>query len=80
MNTNLSAGSWYGTAKGAKDTGENWDGARDLDHTSTYVQQDIEAYLNWLHGEYGYDGWRSVKAIMASTLASSTKLRSLTSL
>lgn len=58
MNTNPSAGSWYGTAKGAKDTGENWDGARDLDHTSTYVQQDIEAYLNWLHGEYGYDGWR----------------------
>lgn len=58
MNTDKSAGTWYGKATGAKDTGENWDGARDLDHTSEYVQQDVEAYLNWLHGEYGYDGWR----------------------
>lgn len=58
MNTDKSAGTWYGTAKGAKDTGENWNGARDLDHTSAYVQQDIVAYLNWLHGEWGYDGWR----------------------
>ncbi len=49
---------WYGKAAGAKDTGENWGGARDLDHTSEYVQQDIEAYLNWLRGEIGYDGWR----------------------
>lgn len=58
INTDKSAGSWYGTAKGARDTGENWNGARDLDHTSSYVQQDVEAYLSWLHGEYGYDGWR----------------------
>jgi len=58
MNTNTSAGSWYGKATGAADTGENWDGARDLDHTSAYVQADCEAYMNWLHGEYGYDGWR----------------------
>lgn len=58
MNTDKSAGSWYGTAKGAKDTGENWSGARDLDHTSAYVQQDIVAYLSWLHGDFGYDGWR----------------------
>ena len=58
MNTDKSAGSWYGTAKGAKDTGENWSGARDLDHTSAYVQQDIVSYLSWLHGDFGYDGWR----------------------
>lgn len=58
MNTDASAGTWYGTATGAADTGENWGGARDLDHTSTTVQQDITAYLNWLKGEYGYDGWR----------------------
>ncbi len=49
---------WYGKAAGAKDTGENWGGARDLDHTSEYVQQDCEAYLSWLRGDFGYDGWR----------------------
>lgn len=58
MNTDLSSGAWYGTATGAADTGENWGGARDLDHTSPYVQSDIKAYLSWLKGEYGYDGWR----------------------
>lgn len=58
INTDKSAGAWYGKAKGANDTGENWNGARDLDHTSPYVQQDVEAYLKWLHGEFGYDGWR----------------------
>lgn len=58
MNTDKSSGTWYGTATGAADTGENWNGARDLDHTSAYVQADIEAYLAWLKGEYGYDGWR----------------------
>ena len=49
---------WYGKAAGAKDTGENWSGARDLDHTSEYVQEDCIAYLSWLKGEFGYDGWR----------------------
>ena len=58
MNTDPSAGDWYGLATGAKDTGENWGGARDLDHASSYVQADCEAYLNWLKGDYGYDGWR----------------------
>ena len=67
MNTDKSAGTWYGTAKGAKDTGENWNGARDLDHTSAYVQQDIVAYLNWLHGEWGYDGWLEAKLTFISS-------------
>ena len=58
MNTDPNAGSWNGKAKGANDTGENWGGARDLDHTSTYVQNDVKAYMNWLMGDYGYDGWR----------------------
>lgn len=49
---------WCGKATGADDTGENWGGARDLDHTSAYVQADCEAYLAWLKGDYGYDGWR----------------------
>ena len=58
VNTDSSAGAEYGTATGAADTGDNWSGARDLDHTSEYVQNDIKAYLNWLKGEMGYDGWR----------------------
>lgn len=58
MNTDASSGSWHGKASGARDTGENWGGARDLDHTSPYVQADCKAYLAWLRGEYGYDGWR----------------------
>ena len=58
MNTDPNAGSWNGKAKGANDTGENWGGARDLDHTSAYVQQDVKAYQAWLKGDFGYDGWR----------------------
>lgn len=58
MNTDPAAGSWRGQATGAADTGENWNGARDLDHTSDYVQADCKAYLAWLKGEFGYDGWR----------------------
>lgn len=58
MNTDPAAGDWRGKATGAKDTGENWGGARDLDHTSPYVQADCKAYLAWLKGEMGYDGFR----------------------
>lgn len=58
VNTDPNAGSYYGKATGAADTGENWAGARDLDMTSTNVQNDIKAYLNWLKGEFGYDGFR----------------------
>lgn len=32
--------------------------ARDLDHSNTYVQNAIKAYLKWLKSEIGYDGWR----------------------
>jgi alpha-amylase len=58
VNANPSAGSCYGSAKGAADTGENWEGARDLDHTSATVQDAVKAYLKWLKSEIGYDGWR----------------------
>jgi len=43
---------------GFADTGEGFDGARDLDHTSTNVQNTVKAYLQWLKNEIGYDGWR----------------------
>lgn len=43
---------------GAVDTGDNFDGARDLDHTKTYVQDAVKAYLKWMKNEMGFDGWR----------------------
>lgn len=44
--------------RGANDTGDNFDGARDLDHTSEYVQNWAKAYTQWLLGEMKYDGFR----------------------
>ena len=47
-----------GVSLGAKDTGEGWDGMRDLDHTSTNVQNTVKAYLKMLIEEFGYTGFR----------------------
>ena len=44
--------------RGAYDTGDNFDGARDLDHTNEYVQNWSKAYTQWLMGEMKYDGFR----------------------
>lgn len=43
---------------GAWDTGDNFDGSRDLDHTSPTVQENIEAYCDFLMQELGYSGFR----------------------
>ena len=43
---------------GATDTGEGWDGARDLDHTSANVQNNVNAYLDFLKNDIGYVGFR----------------------
>lgn len=43
---------------GAADTGDNDGGCRDLDHTSEFVQQFVEAYENWLIQVVGFDGFR----------------------
>ena len=40
------------------DTGENWDGMRDLDHNSTNVQTIVKAYLDMLLNDFGYAGFR----------------------
>jgi alpha-amylase len=40
------------------DTGEGWDGMRDLDHKSENVQQNVMAYLKMLLEDYGYAGFR----------------------
>ena len=46
------------TPTGAKDTGEPWGGARDLDHTSLNVQANVNAYLDFLLNDLGYCGFR----------------------
>lgn len=46
------------TPTGANDEGENFDGCRDLDHTNTYVQDAIKAYLDFLLNDLGYTGFR----------------------
>ena len=43
---------------GANDEGENFDGSRDLDHTSANVQQNVKTYQKYLIDELGYDGFR----------------------
>lgn len=50
--------SGQGTPTGAYDEGDNFDGARDLDHTNSYVQSAVKAYLDYLLNELGYVGFR----------------------
>lgn len=45
-------------ATGAADTGDDFDGARDLDHTNATVQGNIKVYLDYLLNELGYEGFR----------------------
>ena len=40
------------------DTGEGWDGMRDLDHKSENVQTNVKAYLKMLLEDLGYVGFR----------------------
>ncbi len=40
------------------DSGEGWDGMRDLDHYSENVQNNVKAYLNMLLKNLGYAGFR----------------------
>lgn len=47
-----------GVQLGANDTGEDWDGMRDLDHTATNVQNTVKAYLKMLLNDLGYAGFR----------------------
>lgn len=41
-----------------KDSGEGWDGMRDLDHASANVQKCINAYEDYLLNDLGYAGFR----------------------
>ncbi|MBU8895116.1 alpha-amylase [Corallococcus sp. M34] len=48
---------WTGACGGA-DSGDGFSAARDLDHSKTFVQTDLIAWLNWMKTTIGYDGWR----------------------
>lgn len=52
------AGDCWGTATGAADDGEPWDGARDWAHNSEHVRQMMRAYCQWMINEMHYDGFR----------------------
>ncbi|MBW6492293.1 MAG: starch-binding protein [Lentimicrobium sp.] len=43
---------------GAPDTGEDFNGSRDLDHLSTVVRNNVKGYMHFLKNEMGYSGWR----------------------
>lgn len=43
---------------GANDTGDNFDGCRDLDHTNANVQDNCKNYCKCLLEKYGYAGFR----------------------
>lgn len=45
-------------ATGAQDTGDDFNGCRDLDHTSQNVQNNVINYLNYLKNNLGYTGFR----------------------
>ena len=47
-----------GVQLGNPDTGEDWDGMRDLDHTSQNVQKCVKAYVKMLLEYLGYIGFR----------------------
>lgn len=44
--------------KGNPDTGDNFDGCRDLDHTNANVQDNCKNYVKCLKEKYGYIGMR----------------------
>ena len=46
------------TPTGAPDTGEDFDGSRDLDHTNATVQDHIKDYTRFLLTDLGYSGFR----------------------
>ena len=58
VNSDRSAGNEYGTATGAEDTGTDFNGARDLDHTSANVQENVIAYLKYCRENLGFAGFR----------------------
>jgi len=46
------------TPTGAADTGDDFNGGRDIDHTNVNVRNTIKAYLQFMKNDMGYAGWR----------------------
>jgi len=46
------------TPTGAPDTGEDFNGARDLDHLGNVTRTNIKGYMQFLKNDMGYSGWR----------------------
>jgi alpha-amylase len=47
-----------GHPEGTYDSGDNFDGGRDLDYTNPQVQKMIIEWLLWMKKEIGFSGWR----------------------
>lgn len=47
-----------GKPAGGADTGDQFNGGRDLDHTNPHVRKAVIQWLNWLKREIGFVGWR----------------------
>ena len=60
---------------GKADSGEGWNGMRDLDHNSANVQTCVKAYLDFLLNDLGYTGFRydMVKGFAGSFLGKYNK-------
>jgi len=56
--TNTSSTCYGSTNRGAADTGTDFGGARDLDHSNSYVQNWAKAYTQWMLNVMKYDGFR----------------------
>lgn len=56
--TDARSSCYNASLRGANDTGSNFDGARDLDHSSEYVQNWARAYVQWMINVMKYDGFR----------------------
>ncbi|MDO4319919.1 MAG: alpha-amylase family glycosyl hydrolase [Bacteroidales bacterium] len=48
----------WGQGTGNRDTGDDFNAARDLDHTNANVQENCKAYTQCLIQDYGYAGFR----------------------